>query len=377
MKRTSPPRNLTSLFKAYLLPGIAFQSVIIAGGYGTGREMVEYFLTYGPLGGLLGMILITTVMWSAVLAVSFEFARMYGALDYRTFFMRLLGRFWYSFEILYLILLLLVLAVIGSTAGVLLRDNFGLPYMLGVAIMLATVGFLTFEGTGVIEKFLSGWSLVLYLVYVIFFVQCYRKFGPQIVNSFSTPVESSQWIVGGFKYGLYNLGVIPAVLFTLKHVRSRREALGAGVIGGVTGIIPGLLFYMSIVGHHPRILSQEIPAVFILREAGVPWLLVVFQVVLLGTLVETGAGMIHAVNERLQSGLQARGRDLPRWLRPLVAIAFLSMGVAVSTFGLIQLVAKGYGTVSWGFFFVYIFPLMTFGLYKIIKKGRGGNRVTR
>lgn len=87
--------------------------------------------------------------------------------------------------------------------------------------------------------------------------------------------------------------------------------------------------------------------------------------------------MIHAVNERLQSGLQARGRDLPRWLRPLVAIAFLSMGVAVSTFGLIQLVAKGYGTVSWGFFFVYIFPLMTFGLYKTIKKGRGGNRVTR
>ena len=206
---TVKPPNLTSFFKAYLLPGIAFQSVIIAGGYGTGREMVEYFLTYGPLGGLLGMILITTVMWSVVLAVSFEFARVYGARDYRTFFMHLLGRFWYSFEILYLILLLLVLAVIGSTAGVLLRDNFGLPYMLGVAIMLASVGFLTFEGTGVIEKFLSGWSLVLYLVYVIFFVQCFRKFGPQIVNSFSTPVESSQWIVGGFKYGLYNLGVIP------------------------------------------------------------------------------------------------------------------------------------------------------------------------
>ena len=82
------------------------------------------------------------------------------------------------------------------------------------------------------------------------------------------------------------------------------------------------------------------------------------------------SGMIHAVNERLQSALQAQGRDLPRWLRPVVALAFLSLGLAISTFGLVQLVAKGYGTVSWGFLLVYIFPLMTFGLYKIWKKGK-------
>ena len=39
----------------YLLPGFIFQSVVIAGGYGTGRELVEFFLTQGPLGGLLGI----------------------------------------------------------------------------------------------------------------------------------------------------------------------------------------------------------------------------------------------------------------------------------------------------------------------------------
>ena len=45
-----------SFFKKYLLPGFVFQSVVIAGGYGTGREIVEYFLSYGPLGGLLRML---------------------------------------------------------------------------------------------------------------------------------------------------------------------------------------------------------------------------------------------------------------------------------------------------------------------------------
>ena len=55
-----------SLFKRYFLPGFVFQSVVIAGGYGTGRELAEFFLSYGPLGGLLAMVLISTVIWSAV-----------------------------------------------------------------------------------------------------------------------------------------------------------------------------------------------------------------------------------------------------------------------------------------------------------------------
>ena len=35
-------------FQKYFVPGIVFQSCVIAGGYGTGRELVEYFMGYGP-----------------------------------------------------------------------------------------------------------------------------------------------------------------------------------------------------------------------------------------------------------------------------------------------------------------------------------------
>ena len=34
---TAPP---VLLFRRYLLPGFVFQSVVVAGGYGTGRELV-------------------------------------------------------------------------------------------------------------------------------------------------------------------------------------------------------------------------------------------------------------------------------------------------------------------------------------------------
>jgi uncharacterized membrane protein YkvI len=353
-----------SFFKKYLLPGFVFQSVVIAGGYGTGREIVEYFLNYGPLGGLLGM-LITTAMWSVILAVTFEFARNFRGYDYRTFFKTLLGPFWLVFEILYLVLLFIVLAVIGSAAGVLLRDNFGIPYIVGVTVMLAAIGFLTFKGSGLIEKFLSSWSILLYIIYGIFLIAALVKFGPQIGESFSKGIVLSGWSLGGFKYALYNLGIIPAILFCVKHIETRREAISAGLIGGVIGIVPGFLFYIAVSGFYPAVLPVEVPAVFVLEKIGSPLLLITFQVILFGTLIETGTGFIHAVNERLHSSLKAKHKEFPQWLRPLVAVVLLLIGLGFSTFGLIDLIAKGYGTISWGFFIVFIIPVMSLGIYKI------------
>lgn len=357
----------STFFKKYLLPGFVFQSVVIAGGYGTGRELVEFFLNYGPLGGLLGMLLITTVMWSLILALTFEFSRFFKAYDYRTFFLKLLGPFWFLFEIIYFILLFIVLAVIGSAAGVLLRDNFGLPYMAGVTIMLGAIGFLTFKGSNLIEKFLSGWSIVLYTVYGVFLVTALIKFGPVIQKNFFQAIINPKWALGGFKYALYNMGIIPAVLFCLNHIERRKEAIIAGFLGGLIGIFPGLLFFISVVGFYPEILPVEIPAVYVLQRIGSPFLLIIFQIVLFGTLIETGTGFIHAINERIQSSLLSKGKTLPQWLRPLIALILLLGGLGISTFGLIKLIAKGYGGISWGFFFIYIIPLFTLGLYKLIK----------
>jgi len=356
-------------FKKYLLPGLVFQSVIIGGGYGTGRELVEYFLEYGPVGGLLGMILITTVMWSVFLALTFEFSRRFRAYDYRTFFQQLLGPTpgWIIFEEIYIIFLLIVLAVLGAASGELLHDNFGLHYMVGVAIMLAAVGFLTFVGSGLIEKFLSLWSFVLYAIYAVFFVITFIKLGSAIRGNFAQIEIKPGWAASGFKYAFYNLSAVAALLFCLTHIETRKEAISAGLIAGVIGIVPGLLFYVVMVGSYQEVLPLEVPSVFVFEKTGIKALLIIFQIVLYGTLVETGTAMIHAVNERINAALQFRKKQLPRWMRPLVAIVFLLIAMAASRFGLIDLIDKGYGTLCWGFFFVFLLPLANWALHQMIK----------
>ncbi len=53
--------KLLASYKAYLLPGFVFQSIVIGGGYGTGRELVEFFLREGPAAGYLGMLVATLI----------------------------------------------------------------------------------------------------------------------------------------------------------------------------------------------------------------------------------------------------------------------------------------------------------------------------
>ena len=354
-------------FKKYLLPGFVFQGVVIAGGYGTGRELVEYFMKFGPVGGLLGMFGVTLLLWAAILVVTFEFSRKFRAYDYRTLLKKILGPLWVVFEILYLTLLIIVLAVVGSAAGVLLRDNFGLPYIIGVMIILATIGFLAFKGTGLIERFMSAWSILIYVVYGCFLAAAFLKFGSQIEQTLASGTTLPGWALGGFKYGLYNMGVVPSVLFCVNHLEKRKEALFSGILAAVIGLLPGFLFYLAVVGYYPDVVSEEIPAVYVLQKAGIPALLIAFQVVLFGTLIQTGLGFIHAVNERIHSTLREKGREFKRWQRPVVAVSLLLLGLGISTFGLIALVAKGYGSISWGIFLFYFLPLMTIGLYKIAR----------
>jgi len=357
-----------------LLPGLVFQSVVIAGGYGTGRELVEFFLSYGPLPGLLAMLLLSTVIWSAVCVVSFALAHRWRTYDYRHFFQRLLGRGWVLFELCYVALLLIVLAVIAAASGEILRDSFGLPYATGVLGMTVVVGLLLFAGATWIERFLASWSLVLYAVYVVFFVWSLVLFAPEIGTAFGTGPIGFGWIRGGIEYAAYNLAVIPPVLFALRHVESEGEAMIAGLLAGPIAMTPALLFYVAMVAHHPAIVEEPVPALLALGELGSPAFLLVFQIVLFGTLIETGTGLIHAVNERIAGLFTDRDETLPRWVRPAVAMVLLAVGAGIASFGLIELIARGYGTLTWGFLVVYVVPVLTWGVVRLRRGEAAGPR---
>jgi uncharacterized membrane protein YkvI len=263
----------------------------------------------------------------------------------------------------------LILAVMAAAAGSILKDVFGLPYFAGALGIVACIGFFVFKGTSAVEKFLASWSFVLYANYVVFLVWCLARFGSDIGATLTTGEVLPGWFVGGLKYGANNIGVLPAMLFVVRHFETRKEALTAGVLAGPLGISPGLLFYLAMLGQYPEVLEQTVPSDYLLGILGSRTFRIIFQIALLGTLIDTGTAMIHAVNERINSVFVERGRTMPRLLRPSLAVVLLLVAFLLARFGLINLIAKGYGTVAWGFLLLFVVPVLTVGVYKAFGKG--------
>jgi uncharacterized membrane protein YkvI len=172
--------------------------------------------------------------------------------------------------------------------------------------------------------------------------------------------------LGGVEYAAYNLALVPAILFTIRHSGSRRDAVTAGLLAGPIAMIPAVLFYLAMVGQYPAIMGEAVPANALLDILGSRSFRLLFQLVLFGTLIETGTGMIHAVNERVAARFRERGQELPPFGRPAIAVALLTAGAFVASFGLIDLIAKGYGTLTWFFLVVFVIPVLTIGVWKIV-----------
>ena len=180
--------------------------------------------------------------------------------------------------------------------------------------------------------------------------------------------------MGGIAYAAYNVAIIPALLFGVRHVSTRREALIAGGLAGPIAILPGFFLLLAMAGHYPAIAEETVPVNMILEGLGSRTFQIVFQICLFGTLIETGTGMIHGVNERLAKTFEEAGKELPTRVRPVIAVTLLVIGALLAQFGLIGLIAKGYGTLTWIPLVVVLLPLLTWGVWQLMRADPSSRR---
>jgi uncharacterized membrane protein YkvI len=363
--------NFLSGLERYFVPGLVIQAVVVGGGYATGRELVEFFLRAGPATGLLGMT-ITAAFFSIGSMVAFELARRHRAFDYRSFCAIYLGRGVILFEIGYFASLLLVLAVISAAAAKLLAEMFASPELLNATLFLAVVAFLVLFGNRVIERVISLWSMLFYCTYLSLFALVVWRFGREMnVAVTLEPVRVSEAIVSGVSYTGYNIAVLPVLIFVARHFTRRSEALIAGALAGPLILLPGFAFLLALSAFYPQITSAPLPISVVLEKLRAPWLSGVVQLVILGALIKTGAGLLHGLNERIARTLSDRGTSMPIWLRPAIAVGAMVVAVYfASTIGLIDLIGQGYRYSSAFFLLVFLLPLLTRGVWLLRSEAR-------
>ena len=92
------------------------------------------------------------------------YARRFEVRDYRLFIKLLLGPGWMLYEAVMIVAFVLVLAVAGSAAGQVLNDSFGIPFVVGVGLMLLIVVTFNYSGRQWIERTLTAWGLLMSLL---------------------------------------------------------------------------------------------------------------------------------------------------------------------------------------------------------------------
>ena len=359
-------RGLSRLFRVYLMPAAVFQSVIVGGGYGTGREVVEYVTRFGPLGGLasIGVIFI---IWAIVIALSFELARMWSAYDYRRFLKRLIGPLWIVFEIMMIVLLAIVLAVVLAAASDLIEDLLGIPKIVSVVSIIALVAWTIRYGSQLVENLLSIWAVIVSLFLASVMFLAFVLAGETIIAVFSTGGVEPGWAFGGATFAVYTISLVPVLLYTATAIRTRTEAIFSGVIAAAAGVAPAFFMHFALLSVYPAALDQSLPIYFLLTNLAAPGFVAMYFVVLLGTILQTAIGVLEGAAERIDGWLADQGKEriTPRD-RSLVGGGMLTASALLSSFGIIDLIARGYGTLAWGFLFVFVVPLLTIGFWRVI-----------
>lgn len=364
--------GMLRLLRIYVLPGAILQSVNIAGGYGTGRELVEFFTRHGMANGLAGMLLATALM-STVFAISLALACRFHAYDYRAFFKVLLGRAWFLFELLAVVLFVLVLAVMGAAAGEILSREIGLPRAAGGAALLAAVVTLNYFGRDWVTRVLAGWSAFLYLVFFAYFLAILALADPVPPGALDWQ-PGGAWALSAFQYALYNVAAIPVILYAARAIETQRQAVLAGLAGGVITMLPAVMFHLSFLTAYPQVIEETLPVYYMFERLSVPLLHGLYLLVLFGTFVETGAGNIQGLIERLDSWWrERRGEALSRSIHAGIAALALGLSAVLSMVGVVDLIAGGYGRIAWGYLVVFLIPLFTVGIYRLVHPGRGGH----
>jgi uncharacterized membrane protein YkvI len=360
-----------SWFQRFLLPGFAFKAVVIGGGYATGRELAEFFLPSGPAGGVMA-ILLAMVVWSVVCAATFVFAHTTKSYDYRSFFRNLLGPFWFLFEIAYLLFVVLILAVFGAAAGAIGASLFGWPALVGTLVLVVAIAAVTAFGNASVERLFKWVTIFLYGVYALFVVLALSTFGDRVVENFAQPAPSDGWVLGGLTYAGYNIIGAIVILPVVRHLTSNKDALIAGLVAGPLAIWPALLFFICMIAFYPQIGAETLPSDYLLRQLNLPVFHMLFQLMIFSALLESGAGSVHAFNERIAGAYRAaRKKELSPRARLLIASAVLIGSIFLADrVGLVDLIGQGYRILALTIVTIFVAPLLLVGGWRLMRARR-------
>lgn len=364
--------------------GVAFVwfTTQFGGGFASGAQLFQYFMKFGI------WTLFTPILAQAIGAFFQWYALRYAhnnkLYDYRSFNDSFYGKFAPIFsnlyEIVYIMLLGLAPAVAFATGGATLAALTGLPYILCTSIIGIFIFIVAIYGTEVVRKVASTLSVLIIVGLLVVYI-------PNIIAQWSTitstisslaaekaPAGPAFW--NCFIYAAFQLASIGLLVQHAEPFNSEKDAKTSMIYGFIVNA--GIIFISTLgllaIAKDPKVSTEAIPILLLVKNGvGSSFMTPIISTLIVLGSVSTAVNMIAGIVNRVvckfekpqPTTKETNGKQKPSKLTIIIALAFTILAFAIAQFGLIPLVAKGYGYLGYATIAVVIIPFI---IHMILKR---------
>ena len=251
------------------------------------------------------------------------------------------------FEVCWFFLCLVAIAT--SVAGAAsLFEEYGVPYLGGVAIMAVIITLLAIFGAGLLRKASTVMTIVMAVLMLVIYVTAIVNAPADAISTNTAaiaaeaqPLHIQLW--NTLKYAGFQSILVGNLVAVCQPLKSRAEvntATGIGIVlnGGMIA-----LSIMAMIAWLPTAQGTTLPIFTIIdQNLGLGWMKIAYSVVLVLAFISTATGVTFGSVARF-GPLLGKNASNPFLRDAVVSVIFVAIGSIMSLAGLTSLVSVGYG----------------------------------
>jgi len=338
------------------------------GGFASGAQLKSYFINYGII------CLLTCIGAQAIPAIYNAYIAFYckkhGTFDYRSFNDSFYGKFAPIFsnlyELVYIFVLLVVPAVAFSTGGTTLAALTGIPYIICTAVIGVFIFIVAIYGTAIVRKVATALSILIVVGLLVVFIPNIIAQWDQITVSLGhmstakAPVWPAIWSM--IVYAAFQIAASPAVFS--QHAEVLEQPKDAKLTYFIGFLVNSTMIFICTIGLLAIVETAEygeasLPVILLVQNGvGGKILMPIISILIILGAVSTAVNMVAAGTTRICHVIDKNYSPdaKPSKAVLLSTLILCLLGFSVAQFGLLALVAKGYGMLAYLTFPVIIIP---------------------
>ena len=348
-------------------------------GVASGTQLNQYYVRFG-LPGIFVTIIAMGFLGYA-LYCSMEFSRIYKAYDYQSWVVKLFGNKYVVilFDISFLVTILTAASGSMNAVAVLLEDNFGINYWLGVAIIIVCAMLLCAYGAKLVRAASSYMMFIVVGILLVIMVLLAVNGDGDLSGSIANQAQnlsdagSGSWLGALWRaiiYGSFQATIVANIASVAEDIPHRRESKKAAVTGFLANTILLIVLCMMLFSYTNvyDITSEDLPFYSLLQRLGYDWLTVVYIIIVFIAVLSTVVGFAFAGVARFSKYYQPK-EGKKSSLRDAIFVGVMLIACAlVSKLGIMVLVSKGYTILGYLNLPIIVLPAIIIGGHKISKK---------